>query len=56
MNSFESTYKSLVILAIDHLLEAELREENGWTKREIEMLKELSNGEFEINFQHKQKN
>lgn len=36
--------------AVDHLLECDLTEENGWTKEEIQSLEKISEKDFEIRF------
>lgn len=41
---------ALIKNAVDHLLEAELREENGWTKEDVELLEKVSTQDFEIEF------
>ncbi|TVY09890.1 hypothetical protein [Paenibacillus cremeus] len=42
--------EDLVKEAVDHLLEAELLEVNGWTKEHIKLLKKLSSKDFDVIF------
>ena len=45
-----STYKDLIKHAVEYLLEADLREENGYTKDIIKKLKYIQDNDFEIKF------
>lgn len=40
----------LIKQAAEHLLDAELLEENGWKKEDIEFLQKVVNQDFEIKF------
>lgn len=39
---------SLIKEAVNYLLDAELLEENGWTKEDVEILKKISETKFEL--------
>ena len=45
-----ATTKDLIKYAIEYLLEADLREENGYTKDIIKKLEKIKNNDFEIKF------
>lgn len=45
-----STVEQMVQQAAQHLYEADLREENGWTKEEIKLLERLVYGKYVVEF------
>lgn len=42
--------KELIQQATTHLLEAELLEENGWSKEDVEILEYIAQNDFRIEF------
>ncbi|KAF6565340.1 hypothetical protein G9G63_09275 [Paenibacillus sp. EKM202P] len=40
----------LIKQAVDRLLECDLTEENGWAEKDIQILEQISQKEFEIKF------
>lgn len=45
------SYEKLIIYAIEHLLDLELNEKNGWTYEDIKKLERLEQGNFKIVFE-----
>lgn len=45
------TYEELIKCAVEHLLEAELKEEEGWEQEEIRRLRRLEKARFKIVFE-----
>ena len=43
-------YEDIIKYAVQHLLECDLREENGSTEEVIRKMNDLVNNNFEINF------
>lgn len=46
----ELKVEDLIKEAVSHLLEAELIEENGWTKEHIELLRQVRDNDFAVVF------
>lgn len=42
-------YKDLIVYAVQYLLDAQLTEDGGWSEDDIQKLKEIETGKFEIN-------
>lgn len=45
------SYEQLIRYAIEHLLELELKEEEGWEYEDIKKLERLEQGKFKVVFE-----
>lgn len=51
MKQKSDSYEKLIVYAIEHLLDTELTEENGWSYDDIKKLEKLEQGKFKIVFE-----
>lgn len=45
------SYEKLTVYSVEHLLECELREEDGWEYEDIKKLERLEEGKFKVVFE-----
>lgn len=45
------SYEELVVYAVEHLFQLELREEEGWTYEDIKKLERLTQEKFKVVFE-----
>lgn len=49
--NMNDSYEKLIIYAIEHLLDLELNEKDGWTYEDIKKLERLEQGKFKVVFE-----